>query len=152
MNLASASDRDVAIALDQQVEAMSAVLEALQSERAALELRDAEALASAVTRKQDTLNAAGVLEQQSRRILAELGNSRRRGGADHGLSARWQRLVGLTQQCRALNDGNGLMINGQRRVVEQTLRLLRGDNIPRTYGANGVSATGGPSGRTLASI
>lgn len=152
MSLAAASDRDVAIALDQQIEAMTAVFDALQSERAALQLRDSEALTSAISRKQDTLNSAAALEQQSRPLLAELGGSRRRAGREQNLSTRWQRLVNLTQQCRALNEGNGLMINGQRRVVEQTLRILRGDSNPQTYGADGASAPGRLSGRTIASI
>lgn len=152
MSLAAATDREVAIALDQQIEAMNAVLAALHSERAALELRDGEALTNAVSHKRDTLSVAAALEQQGRPFVAEFASSRRHAGRDQSLSTRWQRLISLTEQCRTLNEGNGLMINGQRRVVDQTLRILRGDNIPQTYGANGTSAPGRPSGRTIASI
>jgi flagella synthesis protein FlgN len=152
MSLASSSDRDLARLLDEQIEAMTAVLDSLQSERAALATRDAEALANAVNTKQDSIRRATVVGDAERSALEELGSSRRRGAGDQGLSARWQRLVNLTRQCRALNEGNGLMINGQRRIVEQTLRLLRGEESPSTYGANGSSGPGRGGNRTLASI
>jgi flagella synthesis protein FlgN len=151
MNLASASDRELAAVLDERIAAMSAVLVALQSERAALERRDAEALSSAVSRKQDSLRRAGTVDPEMGSLLAVLGRSRRHGGGDQVLAARWQHLVSLTEQCRALNEGNGLLINGQRRIVDQALRLLRGQNSPPTYGADG-SASGRPAARMLGSI
>jgi flagellar biosynthesis/type III secretory pathway chaperone len=141
----------LAAVLDERIAAMSAVLEALQSERAALERRDAEALSSAVSAKQDSVRRADALPADARSLLAELGGSRRRGGGDPALGPRWQQLIGLTEQCRALNDGNGLLINGQRRIVDQALCLLRGQNSPPTYGADGA-ASGRPAARTLASI
>ena len=152
MSSASTSDRDLARLLDQQIEAMTAVLESLHTERAALAARDAEALVNAVNTKHESVRKAGAVKDAGRSILEQFSSFRRKGGGDQGLSARWQRLVNLTQQCRALNDGNGSMINGQRRIVEQALRLLRGEETPATYGANGSSGPGRGGNRTLASI
>jgi flagellar biosynthesis/type III secretory pathway chaperone len=123
------SDRELAGLLDEQIEAMQAVREALEDERRALVARDGDALVEAVNVKSRTLAAADALARRTRAG---------RGSGDAGLGQRWQQVVMLTEQCRALNEANGQMIRGQHRRVEGVLRLLRGDtSAPVEYGPAG---------------
>lgn len=125
-------DRELAQLLDEQIDAMQSVLLALESERNALAARDGEALLQAVGAKADALAGADQAEQRRQGLLDRLGLPDRPGrparsfSADGGIGQRWQQVLALTQQCRALNDANGQMIRGQRRRVEGTLRCLRG--------------------------
>ena len=127
------SDRELAQVLDEQVDAMQAVLLALESERDALARRDGDALLDAVSRKATSLAGADDADQRRRALLERLGLAERPGragrsfSADGGIGQRWQQVLALTQQCRALNDANGQLIRGQRRRVEGTLRVLHGE-------------------------
>lgn len=56
------------------------------------------------------------------------------------LEAYWKRLRETLGRCERLNRDNADLIQRQRRRVDQSLRLLRGDD--------GVSTTYDPSGRT----
>lgn len=126
-------DRELAQLLDEQIDAMQSVLLALESERDALAARDGEALLRAVSNKASAIAGADGIEQRRQATLDRLGLADRPGragrsfSADGGIGQRWQQVLALTQQCRALNDANGQMIRGQRRRVEGTLRCLRGE-------------------------
>jgi flagella synthesis protein FlgN len=146
------SDRDLARVLDEQITAMQDVLAALESERAALAGRDGQALLEAVNRKAAALAGADTVEGRRQAMLEQLGVAPRPGrsfSADAGISQRWQQVLALTQQCRALNDANGQMIRGQRRRVDGALRILRGETAaPAEYGPAGERRANGPR-RTL---
>ena len=151
------SDRDLARLLDEQIDAMQAVLTSLEAERQALSARDGDALLKAVTSKASSIASADTIEGQRQVMLDSLGISERRGrggrdfSADAGISQRWQQVLTLTQQCRALNDANGQLIRGQRRRVEGTLRVLRGEPVvPVEYGPAGEHRSRGPT-RSLGS-
>ena len=138
------SDRDLAQLLDAQIEAMQAVLTSLEAERQALAARDGEALLKAVNSKASSIASADTIEGQRQVMMDRLGTPERPGrrgrefSADAGISRRWQHVLALTQQCRALNDANGQLIRGQRRRVEGTLRVLRGEPVaPVEYGPAG---------------
>jgi len=145
------SDRDLARLLDEQITAMQDVLTALEAERHALADRDGEALLDAVNRKASSIAAADTVEARRQSLLDQLGLAPRPGrsfSADAGISQRWQQVVALTRQCRALNDANGQMIRGQRRRVDGALRVLRGESAPAEYGPAGERRARGPQ-RTL---
>lgn len=153
------SDRDLNQLLDEQIEAMQAVLDALQSERSALLARDGEALLQAVDRKAASIAAADVIEDRRQALLEQLGLAGRpdggqRRGAGDGMAQRWQQLLALTRQCRLLNDANGQLIRGQRRHTAEALRLLRGESAAGMveYGPRGTERPARVSQRSLASI
>ena len=138
------SDRELAQLLDEQIAGMQTVLSSLEAERSALAARDGDALLQAVNDKANSLAGADALEQRRQRYLEQMGLSARGGSrqfsADAGVSQRWQQVLALTQQCRALNDSNGQLIRGQKRRTEGALRILRGDTAPEAaeYGPGGV--------------
>jgi flagellar biosynthesis protein FlgN len=151
------SDRDLARLLDAQIDAMQSVLTSLEAERQALSARDGDALLRAVSSKAASIASADTIEGERQVVLDRLGSSERRGrggrdfSADAGISQRWQHVLTLTQQCRALNEANGQMIRGQRRRVEGTLRILRGEPVaPVEYGPAGEHRSRG-STRSLGS-
>lgn len=139
----SLPDRDLARLLDEQIEAMQAVLAALDAERVALAQRDGDALLQAVSDKAASLSTAGGVEARRQQWLERMGFSDRGGhhhrnfAADAGVSQRWQQVLTLTEQCRALNDSNGQFIRGRQRRVDGALRLLRGESAPAEYGPAG---------------
>ena len=126
------SDRELAGLLDEQIEAMRAVRDSLEDERRALLARDGDALLGAVNVKAARLAAADAIAR---------GNRMGRGfSGDAGIGQRWQQVVALTEECRALNEANGQMIRGQRRRVGGALRILRGETAaPAEYGPAGES-------------
>jgi flagellar biosynthesis protein FlgN len=134
---AAPSDRELAGVLDRQIDAMQAVLAALEAERAALGARDSEALLQAVNCKASRVSEAGALEAQRRALYA--APLRPQFSADAGVTHRWQQLIALTERCRSLNESNGQLIRGQRRRVDHTLCILRGESaaVPAEYGPKG---------------
>lgn len=119
--------------LDQEVEALRAVLVTLKDELSALNARAPEALLAASNAKAEAVARAARFEQQ-RRDYFEANPGR--------LLAPESRLLGelkkLAAECRQQNDANGLLIRGQRRRVEGSLNLLRGGTAtPDTYGRDG---------------
>lgn len=146
------SDRDLARLLDEQIAAMQEVLTSLEAERSALAGRDGEALLDAVNRKASSIASADTLEDRRQAMLDQLGIASRPGrsfSADAGIAQRWQQVLALTAQCRALNDANGQLIRGQRRRVDGALRILRGEPAaPAEYGPAGERRARGPQ-RTL---
>jgi flagellar biosynthesis protein FlgN len=152
----SLPDRDLARLLDEQIDAMQAVLTALDAERLALAQRDADALLKAVSDKTSTLSNADGVEARRQQLLermglADRGRHARSFAADAGVSQRWQQVLALTEQCRALNDANGQFIRGRQRRVDGALRLLRGESAPVEYGPGGERRAHRPS-RSLGSI
>ena len=134
------SERELNQLLDEQIDAMRAVLEALESERAALSARDGEALLKAVDRKAASIAAADVLEDRRHVLLERLGLVGRPGGGngrgasgDGGMAQRWRQVMALTRQCRALNEANGQVVRGRRRRTAQTPRA------PHDEGGAGAS-------------
>ncbi len=144
-------DRELAQLLDEQIDAMQGVLTSLEAERQALAARDGDALLKAVSSKAASLASADSIESRRQATLDRMGMSDRPGrsgrglSTDGGISQRWQQVLALTAQCRALNDANGQMIRGQRRRVDGTLRVLRGEPAVATaeYGPSGERRTGG---------
>lgn len=153
----SPTDRELAGMLDRQIDAMHAVLAALEAEQAALGTRDAGALMQAVNDKADRLAEASRLDarRQSALALPLSGpmSAKGRFSADAGVTHRWQQLIALAERCRSLNESNGQLIRGQRRRVDQALSLLRGESLLASpeYGPRGDSRPRHVS-RSLASV
>ncbi len=119
--------------LTQEIEALRAVLDALQVERVALDERAPDALLAASNAKAEAVARAAILEQQRKAHYA----------ADpEALTAAATSLVNelkaLAAECRQQNDANGLLIRGQRRRIEGSLNVLRGGHAATdTYGRDG---------------
>ena len=107
---------------------MQAVLTALDAERLALAQRDGDALLKAVSDKTAVLSTADGVEARRQQLLDRMGLVRPRRtcsrsfAADAGVSQRWQQVLALTEQCRALNDANGQFIRGRQRRVDGALQ------------------------------
>jgi flagella synthesis protein FlgN len=137
-------DRELARLLDEQIDAMQAVLAALEAERDALTRRDGDALLQAIDSKAARVASAETIEERRQALISSLGiplHAGRRGrefSADAGIASRWQQVVALTERCRAVNEANGRLIRGQRRRVDGTLRILRGESADAVeYGPAG---------------
>jgi flagellar biosynthesis/type III secretory pathway chaperone len=121
--------------LDQEVEALRAVLATLQAERAALEERVPEALLAASNAKAEAVARAARLEQE-RRDHFEANP----GDQPAAISRQLKELKQLAGECRKQNEANGLLIRGQRRRVEGSLNVLRGGRAaPDVYGQDGAT-------------
>lgn len=129
---------DAAVVLDREIQAMEAVLGAIEAEYAALKARDAEALNEATRLKQTRLEDAQRVGAERAAALPDGP-----GAGPRDLEPRWQQLVELAKACSDKNEINGLLINQQRRYVEQTIAMLRNDpQDSKVYGPDGARDTG----------
>lgn len=53
---------------------------------------------------------------------------------------QWQELQGLAAQCQRANQENAALLEARHRQVRESLRQLRGEQAPQTYGQGGYSA------------
>ena len=127
--------------LNQEVEALRAVLATLQTERTALEERSPDALLAASNGKAEAVACAARLEQERREHLEA-----NPGTQPAAVNRLLNELKRLAMECRQQNEANGLLIRGQRRRVEGSLNALRGGRAaPDTYGRDGETRpTRGP--------
>ncbi len=131
--------------LDQEIETVSAILECLHSEQAALTARDSDAV----------IRIAG--EKAAKLALAEDLGTQRRGFSQEvtsrAIDNKKQELKALTINCRELNDANGLLIRRQQQRVETSLNLITGGRVePSVYGPDGGKPTQLRSRAPLASV
>ena len=125
--------RQLQALLEQEVEALRAVLVTLLAERGALEERAPDALLAASNAKSEAVARAARLEQE-RRDLVEANPGAQPQAANDLLNE----LKRLATECRQQNEANGLLIRGQRRRVEGSLNVIRGGRAaPDTYGRDG---------------
>jgi len=123
--------------LERQLDALSRVLECLGEERDALLSRDLNQLAQVTERKNGSLAAVDSLEQQRRELAPSLSVMETLAKSPD-VARRWEQLLDLTRKCREQNESNGRLIRRQRRRVESTLGLLRGEPAsPKLYGPDG---------------
>jgi len=133
--------------LDEEIRAATALLGILRTERETLKRRDMEALSCSGDAKHHALAELDALDKD-RLSLAELAGipADREGFGDFleslhqggGIRLRWQRLVGLLEECRERNEANGRLVALQRAHVEKALAALRGvDKQPSLYGPDG---------------
>jgi flagellar biosynthesis/type III secretory pathway chaperone len=135
-----------------QLEAVQRLRGALMAERAALEQRDAAALARAAADKAGSIEAIEDAESRRRALCMRIG-----AGPGHPELAAWletfsrgddlsrrlrERVAELAtalRECRAANQANGLVVATLQRRVQQALGLLRsGSPGPSTYGPGGL--------------
>lgn len=146
--------------LDDEINAATALLGILRTERETLKRRDMESLSRSGDAKHRVLAELDALDKD-RLSLAELAGipADREGFGDFleslhqgdGIRLRWQRLVGLLNECRERNESNGRLVALQRSHVEKALAALRGvDKQPSLYGPDGHHQQA-PSGVPLSS-
>ncbi len=122
--------------LDQEINALEAVLNALESEHVALEARDAEALTAAGRLKLKCIESA----RQVGAERAELLPADNDFSTNPTISLRWEKLSRLAHSCKEKNDHNGTLIRWQHKYIEQTLAVLRNDGAEqKLYGPDGGS-------------
>ena len=124
--------------------------DALLQETRAVESRTPDALQDAVRQKQELLQELDVETRRQRSLVEAHGESytpdgmsrmfaRLEGGAE--LDDRWQALRQLLERCDTLNRGNARLIERDRRRVDLSMQILRGEET-------GPAATYDPQGRT----
>ena len=122
--------------LDQEISALEAVLNALESEHEALEARNAEALTAASELKLSCIETARRIGAERAQLLP----SETEIAADPAVSLRWEKVVKLARSCKEKNDRNGMLIRWQHRYIEQTLAVLRNEPADgKLYGPGGES-------------
>lgn len=136
--------------LEEEIRVSTVLWGTIKTEREALRDRDADGLTRASGLKQQCLAELEELDKDRRQMLelAELPADRAAFDTyleslpdDHPITFRWQRLVGLLDQCRLGNAANGQMVAIQRTHVERALRVLRtGEAMPASYGPDGSPA------------
>jgi len=120
--------------LDQEISALEAVMQVLQSEHDALEARDPEALTAASQLKLKCIETARRIGAERAQLLPEASDIT----ANTNIRLRWEKLTKLAHDCKSNNERNGMLIRWQHKYVEQTLSVLRNDGTgEKTYGANG---------------
>lgn len=123
--------------LDEELDALRAVLDVLTRERAALDARDADSLLTASNLKAEAIARAARLEQRRKEILEHHPEA-----GDTAVQDRFQELRQLAATCRERNDANGVLIRGQRRRIEGSLQLLQGGRAATdVYGRDGEKRT-----------
>lgn len=133
--------------LDEEIRAATQLLGILKTERETLKQRDMEALSRSGDAKHRVLTELDALDKD-RLGLAELAGipADRAGFGDFleslhqgdNIRVRWQRLVGLLEECQERNEANGRLVALQRAHVEKALAALRGvDKQPGLYGPDG---------------
>ena len=122
--------------LDQEISALEAVLNALESEHTALEARDAEALTAAGHLKLKCIEAARQIGSDRAKLLPADSDF----SSDPAINLRWEILSQLAHACKEKNERNGTLIRWQHKYIEQTLAVLRNDGgEQKLYGPDGSS-------------
>ena len=145
-------DSGLAAILNRQLAVLGHMLEGLEAEHTALKTRDIDALHAAMDRKTECL---AKLEHIDRQRLACMGSAEAVEQAmaeDASIESRWERITTLGVECQRLNEFNGRLINGQRRLVQNTLEIMQ--IVPKsgsTYGPDGGNRQAGPYRKHLTS-
>ena len=131
---------DITRILDQEISALEAVLDVLQSEHEALETRDADALTAASELKLKCIETARRIGAERATMLTDAADIQ----SNPQVSLRWERLTKLAHGCKEKNERNGMLIRFQHKYVEQTLAVLRNDGGSEfpVYGPDGNSQSG----------
>lgn len=127
--------------LEDGIDWMRSMRASLVEERSALELRDAERLAEASSRKaRYAEQLLGVDWQQAGKRLED----RAAAGNGRAIQARWQAFLAIADDCERLNRTNGAIISARRRQLADGLAILQGRNHNEdTYSPRGATAAGG---------
>lgn len=127
---------DVTQLLDQEISALEAVMDVLDSEHDALESRNAEALTAASELKLKCIETARRIGAERAALLTDTNEI----SGNPQISIRWDRLTRLAHGCKEKNERNGMLIRWQHKYVEQTLAVLRqsepGDTLYEASGEN----------------
>ncbi len=133
-------------ALDAQARQLLGIM---QQEREALATSNAEQVAACSADKRNALAALDTLELHRRQLCEETTApgtgadmlAKLQALADHlPLLNRWQAVLSLLSECRALNRANGQLLDRQHHRITDTLALLR-SGLPhkRLYGPDGIT-------------
>jgi len=115
--------------LDRQVDALGAMLAGLDAERDALVARRLDALNAAMDTKTECM-------ARLEAIVGKLDGLPE--FEDNDVIARRAQITVLSEQCRELNEANGMLIAGQQRFVTGALEALHfNDRTTATYGPDG---------------
>lgn len=145
MNRPLSSPAPLPQTLREQVDCARTLLETLAAEKAALLQKQPpetlEQLTAAKAAAVDTLRRlaeplrrlGGSSASEVEAVLARLPD----GPQALGL---WRELQGLATRCQRANQENAALLEARHRQVRDTLRQLRGEQPPQTYGQTGYSA------------
>ncbi|WP_018868534.1 MULTISPECIES: flagella synthesis protein FlgN [unclassified Thioalkalivibrio] len=134
--------------------------EILLQETRAVESRAADNLHDVVAQKQTLLQDLETESRRQRETLETAGETytpegiarlfnRLEGGAE--LEDHWQALRRSVERCNTLNQGNARLIDRDRRRVELSIQILRGEEPgpAPTYDPYGRTQSGSRTGRRI---
>ncbi len=126
----------------------NALIEALGSERGALETQDMDALEDILGQKSQCVESLSRLERQRNDICANAGFV---GGDDqmdrmiewcdenHAVADAWRQLVQLAIECNRRNISNGSIIRARKQQIETAMAVVRGGSMNSdTYSRQGA--------------
>jgi len=141
--------------ISKQLRDTSMLIDLLEQEKAIL-ARDPEAIEQLAAEKQPVISRLEVLHNESNSLLQQTGYAADRDGMqaflawcdnqDHTLSKHWDELLDNIENCRRLNQINGMVVEKSTQTLRQALAVLCGQTLSDvSYDASGatVSDAGG---------
>jgi len=125
-------DHALTAAVDEMRLAVGQLMDALTTERSALETADV-----------DTLNQAGASKHELMLRLEQLDServqlSRNADDASRVLAPKWQEILQSLRACEQLNERNGQLVNARLQQVRKALAVLTGNEADASvYGRAG---------------
>lgn len=133
-------DEALAAVQGEMRQALDQLVQALETERAALDGGDTEALGLAGTRKQALMQQLEQLDAERRQLAREQPQA---GAAP---DPAWAAIVQSLRHCHRLNQRNGGIVNQRLQLVRQALAVLTGaDGGGGLYGRSGELHAGARS-------
>ena len=142
--------------VSEELAQVQAFVDLLDREARALILGRFELLPGLTEQKREAAERIAACDTGRERLLATMGYSADREGADaaaaHGgpaLLQAWQRLLVLAAQAREKNHRNGLIVHAHLDYTRQSIAFLQAGN-GSLYGPDGQHRASGGSGRRYA--
>ena len=133
MNEISVTGQATVDLLDRQIEALGRMLAGLEAEQQALRARDIDALNASMDIKTECM-------AQLERLADEIDGHSDESGFDPAIVERRTHVRALGEQCRQINEANGLLITGQQNFITGALGALGvGAAGNTTYGPDGAN-------------
>lgn len=128
-------------------QSVQALLQALDSERLALDAGNIEALALAGSCKQELTHRLEQLDAERRQLTRELA------APDTPSDPIWLAITQALRQCQQLNQRNGGVVSLRLRMVRQALAVITGSTEDGSvYDRNGGLQAGAARAHALAAV
>ena len=144
--------------LQQEISQLEHLRDILEAERRVLGSHDISQIDDSSGQKRTAVSALENVSRQRFEYLTSLGinpqeenwftNVLQKTGDHQELTKIYEHLIAATNQCRSMNQINGLLINRRERMTSEVINLLRANDLPPIYSEQGQSVTAS-SARTI---